>query len=67
MTEYQKADAYGQLLNEHTRIGNKVAEIKGQNIELTKEHQKQIEILQNKQIEIMNQINLFLHILLLVL
>jgi hypothetical protein len=60
MTEQQKADAYGQLLNEHTRIGNKVAEIKGQSIELTKEQQKQIEILQNKQMQIMSQIkNLF--------
>jgi hypothetical protein len=60
MTEQQKADAYGQLLNEHTRIANKVAEIKGQNIELTKDQQKQIEILQNKQIQIMSQIkNLF--------
>ena len=60
MTEQQKADAYGQLLNEHTRIGNKVAEIKGQCIELTKVQQKQIEILQNKQMQIMSQIkNLF--------
>ena len=56
MTEQQKADAYGQLLNEHTRISNKVSEIKGQGIELTKEQQKQIEILQNKQLQIMSRI-----------
>lgn len=56
MTEHQKADAYGQLLNEHTRIGNKVNEIKGQNIELSKEQLKQIDVLQNRQVQIMAEI-----------
>lgn len=56
MTEQQKAEVYGELLNEHTRIGNKVAEIKGQNIELSKDHLRQIEILQRRQVEIMENI-----------
>jgi len=56
MNESQKAQAYGELLNEHTRIGNRVNEIKGQNIELSKDQQRQIELLQNRQIEIMENI-----------
>ena len=34
MTNEQKAQQYGQLLNEHTRLGNKIASIKGESIEL---------------------------------
>jgi hypothetical protein len=56
MTEQQKAQSYGELLNEHTRISNKVSEIKGQDIELSKEQQRQIDLLQNRQIEIMENI-----------
>lgn len=56
MTEQQKADAYGQLLNEHTRISNKVSEIKGQTIELSKEQERQILLLQQRQVEIMENI-----------
>lgn len=56
MTESQKAHAYGELLNEHTRIGNKVSEIKGQSIELSKEQERQIALLQQRQVEIMENI-----------
>lgn len=60
MTEQQKAQAYGELLNEHTRIGNKISEIKGQDYELNQEQLRQISILQQKQIQIMEKIkNLF--------
>lgn len=57
MTTEQKAQMYGQLLNEHTRIGNRVSEIKGQNIELNQDQKKMIEQLQNRQIQIMSEIN----------
>jgi hypothetical protein len=56
MSEQHKAQAYGELLNEHTRVGNRINEIKGQNIELSKEQQRQVELLQKKQIEIMENI-----------
>lgn len=57
MTTEQKAQMYGQLLNEHTRISNKISEIKGQNIELTTEQKNTIQQLQNRQIQIMSDIN----------
>lgn len=57
MTNEEKAQQYGQLLNQHTRIGNQISEIKGQNIELNKEQQLKIQQLQNQQLQIMNSIN----------
>ena len=57
MNQEQKAQAYGELLNEHTRVGNKISEIKGQDIEMNKEQLKKIEELQNRQVQIMYQIN----------
>jgi hypothetical protein len=56
MTEQQKAVLYGQLLNEHTRIGNKISEIKGQNIEPNEKQRAEIKLLQNQQIGIMTKI-----------
>lgn len=56
MTESQKADLYGRLLNEHTRIGNQISEIKGQNIELNQKQKSDIKILENQQIDIMRKI-----------
>jgi len=56
MTEQQKAVLYGQLLNEHTRIGNKISEIKGQNIELNDRQKNEIKFLENQQIGIMGKI-----------
>jgi hypothetical protein len=56
MTEQQKAVLYGQLLNEHTRLGNRISEIKGQDIELNQKQHADIKMLQNQQIDIMNKI-----------
>jgi len=47
---------YGQLLNEHTRLGNKISEIKGQDIEMNQKQQGEIKMLQNQQVDIMNKI-----------
>jgi len=56
MTEEMKARLYGQLLNEHTRIGNKITEIKGQNIEPNQKQKEEIRKLELQQIKIMNDI-----------
>ena len=37
MTNEQKAQMYGDLLNQHTRISNKISSIKGESIELNQE------------------------------
>lgn len=60
MTEEQKAQIYGQLLNEHTRLHNQINEIKGQNLEMNPKQQKEVRILENRQVEIMNKIRLLL-------
>jgi hypothetical protein len=57
MTNEQKAQQYGQLLNEHTRIGNQINEIKGQSIDLDQNQLNQIGRLETQQIRIMNFIN----------
>ena len=56
MTEQEKAVMYGQLLNEHTRVGNQISEIKGQNIELNEKQKAEIKGLENRQIDIMFKI-----------
>jgi len=56
MTNEQKAQQYGQLLNEHTRIGNQISEIKGQSIDLSQNELSQIKELENRQIQIMYSI-----------
>lgn len=56
MTEQEKAVMYGQLLNEHTRVGNQISEIKGQNIELNEKQKAEIKSLENRQIDIMFKI-----------
>jgi hypothetical protein len=56
MNQEQKAQAYGELLNEHTRVGNKISEIKAQSFELSADQQRQIQVLQNQQINIMEKI-----------
>ena len=56
MTNEQKAQHYGQLLNEHTRISNQISEIKGQSIDLSPRDQAKIKDLEGKQIQIMNYI-----------
>lgn len=57
MTNEQKAQMYGDLLNQHTRISNKIASIKGESIELNQQQLNEIQKLQNQQIKIMNDIN----------
>ena len=57
MDNSEKAQAYGQLLNQHTRLSNKISEIKGSNIDLTKEQLKEIKNLENQQLQIMSTIN----------
>jgi len=42
MTNEQKAQQYGELLNEHTRLGNQINEIKGQSIDLNQNQLSQI-------------------------
>jgi hypothetical protein len=60
MNDSQKATLYGQLLNEHTRLHNKINEIKGQNIDLNKSQMDDIKKLELKQLQIMNQIRLMM-------
>lgn len=57
MTNEQKAQQYGQLLNEHTRISNQISEIKGQSIDLNDKERAKIKELEMKQIQIMNTIH----------
>jgi hypothetical protein len=56
MTNEQKAQQYGQLLNEHTRLGNKIASIKGESIELNTSQLNEIRNLESKQVQIMNSL-----------
>jgi len=57
MTQEEKAQQYGNLLNQHTRISNMISEIKGQDIELNPTQLGKIKELQNQQVLIMNTIN----------
>lgn len=57
MDNNSKARIYGELLNEHTRIGNMISEINAQDFELSQDQKQQIRILQNRQIELMKSIN----------
>jgi uncharacterized protein YdcH (DUF465 family) len=57
MNDTQKANVYGQLLNEHRRLHNLIAEIKGQNVDLTKLDIQKIQDLEKQQVKIMNDIN----------
>jgi hypothetical protein len=60
MNNQQKADQYGKLLNEHTKLGNQVSEIKSENIEMNDSQTSRIKQLQTKQIQIMNTIRAML-------
>lgn len=60
MTEEQKAQAYGNLLNEHTKYFNQINRIKAESLELNQEQRLKIHQLEEKQRKIMEQIkNLF--------
>lgn len=57
MNNDQKAAYYGQLLNEHTRLQNQIASIKGESIDLNQQQLKKIKELQQRQLKVMNEIN----------
>ena len=61
MNDQQKADQYGKLLNEHTKLGNQVSEIKGENIEMNNSQTARIKVLQTRQLQIMNTIRAMLN------
>ena len=61
MNDQQKAEQYGRLLNEHTKLGNLVSEIKGENIEMNDNQMSRIKVLQTKQVQIMNTIRAMLN------
>ena len=56
MKQEQKAQLYGQLLNEHTKLHNRINEIKGQNLDLNKKQIDDIRNLERQQLLIMNKI-----------
>lgn len=55
MNNTEKGIMYGRLMNEHTRLQNKVAEIQGSSIDLNKEQMREIEELKRKMDYIFNQ------------
>jgi hypothetical protein len=57
MTEEQKAGVYGNLLNEHTKCFNEINRIKGESLELNQEQQRRIQQLENRQNQIIQEIN----------
>lgn len=56
MTEQQKAQVYGNLLNEHTKLFNEINRIKSESLDLNPEQQRKIQIMEQKQLEIMQQV-----------
>jgi len=60
MNQEQKAQDYGNLLNEHRRLSNQISDIKSENFELNQEQIQKVRTLENRQVEIMAKIrNLF--------
>jgi hypothetical protein len=57
MNETQKAEIYGRLLNDHTRLHNQIQEIKGQNLELNQAQIGQVRQLEEGQRRIMSALN----------
>ena len=60
MSEGEKANIYGMLLSQHTKLHNQINEIKGQNIELNNSQIGEIKKMELAQMEIMKKINLLL-------
>jgi len=54
MTNEEKGKLYSQLIYEHTKIQNKIASIKGENIDLNNQQKNEIKLLEQKLIQIMN-------------
>ena len=57
MNNEQKAQEYNMLLSRFTQLGNRIQEIKGQDLELNQQQLQQIQILEQEQRFIMNRIN----------
>ena len=55
MNNTEKGIMYGKLMNEHTRLQNKVAERQGSSIELNEQQAREIEELKRKMAYIFNQ------------
>ena len=56
MTEEQKAQVYGDLLNQHTKYFNEINRIKADSLDLNEEQKRKIFDLENKQKQIMEQV-----------
>jgi hypothetical protein len=57
MTTEQKGQIYGNLLNEHTKCFNQINSIKGESIELNREQRLRIQQLEQRQQQIMAEVN----------
>ena len=56
MTQEQKAQMYGNLLNEHRRISNKISDVKSENFELNPEQSNKVRELEAQQVSLMEKI-----------
>jgi hypothetical protein len=57
MNNEQKAQEYNMYLSKFTQLGNRIQEIKGQDLELNQQQLEQIQKLEQEQRFIMNKIN----------
>ncbi len=57
MTQEEKAQIYGSLLNEHTKCFNEINRIKAESLELNLEQKQRIFKLERRQNEIMQEVN----------
>lgn len=53
MTQEEKAQVYGSLLNEHTKCFNEINRIKSESLELDKFQKQKIQQLEQRQLELM--------------
>lgn len=56
MNDQQKANEYGNLLNEHTKLFNEISLLKSENMDSDPNKVKKIMFLEKKQAEIMERI-----------
>ena len=56
MTQEEKAQIYGSLLNEHTKCFNEINRIKADNMDLNDDQRRKIADLEGKQQQIMEQV-----------
>jgi hypothetical protein len=54
MTNEQKGVMYGKLMVEHTKLQNKMAEIQGTSINLSKEQLQEIEEIKRRMVYVFN-------------